>query len=1569
MAAMVDTQSESIDISQLKRIALGYYDSDDDGNRLASSRARSVTDIAQSSLPAAAARSYANAPSTDPSTTAAKAGLNAPTENAYCEHGHLRARFVQSSPCLINHSRLLEADCEKPSTDGVQSKTHVLVRDQDSGSQLPSTIPESTERSLKRKRRMEVYSSLSQGDTQPVSQWVYDEFTNKTKLQQSRNMDVGIQARAPTANEKTSNISGHGESGHIDLLGEFELQANDAAIHDNHRASPGRSASSEVSDLESDIELSPGWKRFQPPKTPATNGKKRNYMGKVISPSTTPALPENPLAELGLMGCGVMGLSQVFKATQAPTSPLIHGLHSDGISERPSPDLCLNHRLPTGGMSSSPIQGQRTEFRRALTEPQTTYVSMKESQARRERALGLCRSSLVHRLPLEEDSEDDFESEESLVRRRRAQRRIDDEAMHQFAGLTAPPRPSSSGRDRGRGIHGRHTQALIQHKGETFRDAHVISDDNTVADDIPYPSEDDTELELEAEPHERVEQDEDDKENINTAGLQVPMTTSIIKISTEPEIGSPQSPSMHRRGTSLPGERRIYANKRCQYPPDPATTCSLASTQNMDAANGGSPLVAVADSQPSQAERKVSVTQRSASSKTPLLPSSLCVPQSQNDLPSRCPLPDPSAVGRLLRGDSSPLPQVPSSSPRQPCRSSSLDNMPPSLPSHATGSSRRVSTEGPTPDRSPVVTLDSVAERSGPPSLRVHHSVDGNAASRLAEPAEIVQGTKKVLRRDTITCIAPQIESRRATSEATPRSKRSDDGLRMMRSVRAEGRTIESTIPETSPSGDCERIKTAKQYSKQTVRSSSEPSQNMSTKAFEHRQLQSNDTSIFETAQTHLTSGDVHTPESRQELAPGRQIVSPKITRLRDFTEVASPTLPDGIGDDHMDISVITSQDIEYQAAIDGSSPVRPSHKRRRGAGMRVLHVSWPGPTTSSPASVISSQEREQAGVKAAANARPIVDLGQDAVQIGRSRLNEQLIDSRRGSGTMKKSLVLTETRTAPDPLGPGKGGQSVTTTSLHHLENQEPAVLPSRPVLSSKVANTAPVTAEIAGRTETALQACAANKTTVTVNVKNPNQILAHFNGRNAAYYPATCIGIQGTDASRFHVRFDDGTVDIVGAYSVKRLELQRGDHIKVDLPSMRKKTYIVVDLEDEIDLTTGSKTPSKAGRPAGPQSAQYLMTDTRGYSTVRVYQKQRDSLPANDSLPESEIISVPVNDIYLTQTMWARFKDRQYTHAGSTHTQHSGLTTPSERPSTPSTASSRSPRNKTFTLIQEGSCTDRKTSGLFANMVFAITYGDNEQEKQRVIRHIKLNSGRVVQDGFHELFHLPHLEPAASTNNEGSNDTPLCLKPDAAQLGFACVIADGHSRRKKHLQALALGLPSLAGRWVEDCVAKDRLLNWEPYLLPAGESAFLGGAVRSRILQPYPAYTARLSVTIDTRPTILSGRSVLLVMGKGKAEESRKAYLFLTYALGASKVSRALDLGAARKMLADSDASGEKWDLVYVDGKKKNAEKVLFGDSERGDTREEGHPDAAELHRTRIVGNEFVVQSLISGTLLEDD
>lgn len=1553
MAAM-ESESQSIDISHLKKTVLAFHDSDEDGNRLTSSRqclSPSVTGIAQPSLfsAAAAARPHLNASSTEPKTRTGRAYVNALGIRAHRDNVHVKSRYVQSSPGLVDHFRRNGADHEGIRSNAVERNNDEPLKSQNSETQLPSTVSESTERANARKRRpdMEILSSLSQGDTQPVSQWVYDEFTNKKKLKQAGSVNENMPGLIATTNGLPSYSSGHVDSGHIDLLGGFEQEVVGFPEEESDAANPEDDAMSDVTHLEADTDITPEWKGHQQPKTPATHGKKRDHRGEVISPTSTPRLPINPFANTGALGCGVLGLSQVFKATQAPTSPLIHGLPSDDMSERPSPELYFNQRLAVAGTSSSPVKIQRTDFQRAVTEPQAIYVSMKESQARRERALGLCRSSSMNGLLVEEDSDEDFGSEGSLLRRRRIQRKIEEEAKSQFAGLSAPSRPSTSGRDRRKGIAGRPTQASTQLKDNLPPDTFVISDDTPVANDLRSPSEDDTEHEPETgdDTPELMEPDENDKENVNHPGLQVPETTSRVKIHHVSENGSSQSPSLPRAGTSLGKERRLGGVRRRKPVPDPTTTGSSYSAERMDTLERGSQTVAVADSQASQSERKTSKRQRSASPKTPLLASSLCIPQSQIGLPFSYPLSEPSLGGHLVENNSSPLLQPPP-------LSSSL--------SRGSLSERENDNAAVVLDLASDPVVEPAAEKSSPSGLRTGRYMQSRQAKTSAGNDGLTTG---VLDLNAGLDITPDTTSVAAPNVNLSLSILGADRACTFQPAEAKAKIPRSTIPDTSPCGGSELTSSAKQTSGKIQGSSSAPSQIAPAPNLERQAPQSNNPSVFETAQTHLTSETTHEASSRQESEYARSLISPKVTRLRHFTEVASPTLPDAIGgDDDVDIPLITSQDIRYQAAINGSSPVRPSRKRRRGVGGLVLPVSNTDSTRSSPASLHPSQERKNGDDGAKGNVQPTVGVEEPTGRVGRYTSPDPFINPRVGASTSEMTLAASEAATISGSPRPGIRRPTVAAISSVRSQARKLTPLPSRKAAPPTNKETAHVVTQTAIEPGPDMEDRTIQKTSTIAGITNPNQVFAHFNGRNAAYYPATCIDVHEGTERRFKVRFDDGTVDTLGAYGVKRLELRKGDHIKVDLPNMRTKSYIVLGLKN-LDYTPSTRTPSKAGLLADTQSAQYIMTDLQGYSTVQVYQKQRDSLPGMDPLPDTEIISVPLNSVYLTQTMWSRFKDRQYTQPPSFALQRSGLTTPSEHPSTPSTTSSKSPRNKLPRPARDDFLLDQPTSGLFAGMVFAITYGKNEEEKQRVTQHIRLNGGQIVQDGFHELFHIPTLEPVTPSKTRNNQiTTALSLKPHAAQLGFACVIADSHSRRKKHVQALALALPCLAGRWIEDCIAKNRVLNWEPYLLPSGESAFLGGAVRSRILQPYPAVTARLTATIEKRPKILAGRSVLLVMRGGKAEESRKAYLFLTYALGARKVSRALDLGAAKRILTESEESGERWDLVYVDGKKERAEKVLFGESAaRGG-------DGDEERRTKVVGNEFVVQSLISGQLLED-
>ena len=486
------------------------------------------------------------------------------------------------------------------------------------------------------------------------------------------------------------------------------------------------------------------------------------------------------------------------------------------------------------------------------------------------------------------------------------------------------------------------------------------------------------------------------------------------------------------------------------------------------------------------------------------------------------------------------------------------------------------------------------------------------------------------------------------------------------------------------------------------------------------------------------------------------------------------------------------------------------------------------------------------------------------------------------------------------------------------------------------------------------------------------PNRVFAHFNGSNPAYHPATCLEMMGGDDPRYRVRFEDGTVDVISGYGVKRLELRPGDVVKVDLLGARKLNYVVEGVQDQYVSTVARDpvTPSRRGRTAPINDSAFPEIDVYGNATVLVSPKQRQSVGGDQ--PESSQIAVPLTLVYLTQTMWTAFKDRQYTHLSNKTQIMTGLQTPSERPSTPSTPSSRTRRVKSSGLAQAHSAIVGNIAGggIFRNMAFAITNIDRADENERIKNHIVANGGNVLRTGLDELFHIPTL-PRTTSPTDPNADTSFHLTPAAKEVGFTCLIADKHCRTAKFIQALALGIPCLSTRWITHCVAKQRVLPWAPYLLPSGESAFLGGAVRSRVLQPFDAEKATLSDIVESRPRMLNDASVLIVMEKGQ-EKSMQQHPLITHALGASKISRAISDASAAKAVADAQALGQPWDWVFSYDKAQEVEEKLFGGNSTGKKRKRGRDSESgpvgKKGKTRVVGNEFVIQSLILGMLIEE-
>jgi hypothetical protein len=284
----------------------------------------------------------------------------------------------------------------------------------------------------------------------------------------------------------------------------------------------------------------------------------------------------------------------------------------------------------------------------------------------------------------------------------------------------------------------------------------------------------------------------------------------------------------------------------------------------------------------------------------------------------------------------------------------------------------------------------------------------------------------------------------------------------------------------------------------------------------------------------------------------------------------------------------------------------------------------------------------------------------------------------------------------------------------------------------------------------------------------------------------------------------------------------------------------------------------------------------------------------------------------------------------------------------------------------------------GLFSNMAFAVSYTEKETEKKSIVQYIRQHKGRLLENGFDELFNV-HDQAITSPRNSDNQDDQiedLTLTADAAVLGFTCLIADKHSRKAKFMQALALGLPCISGKWIENCVEDNKILDWEPYLLAAGESDFLGGAVRSRNLNPYPALTDTFSERYMARKKMLKDKSILLVMAKGKVEERKKAYVFLTRVLGAARVNRVQSNEAARKLFSEN-LNEPAYDFIYVDGSEDVAEESIFGEgttSNPGSKKRkrtwawEDEVENASKRRTKVIGDKFVVQSLILGKLISD-
>uniref|UniRef100_L2G6U1 DNA damage repair protein n=1 Tax=Colletotrichum fructicola (strain Nara gc5) TaxID=1213859 RepID=L2G6U1_COLFN len=264
-----------------------------------------------------------------------------------------------------------------------------------------------------------------------------------------------------------------------------------------------------------------------------------------------------------------------------------------------------------------------------------------------------------------------------------------------------------------------------------------------------------------------------------------------------------------------------------------------------------------------------------------------------------------------------------------------------------------------------------------------------------------------------------------------------------------------------------------------------------------------------------------------------------------------------------------------------------------------------------------------------------------------------------------------------------------------------------------------------------------------------------------------------------------------------------------------------------------------------------------------------------------------------------------------------------------------------------------------IFAGMAFAISFQskkDGEKPDQYehrlgqsrdVEKMISQAGGHLLANGFDELFEANALKSrSTSPASDGTEVTPLTLTPWAQSLGFTALIADGHSRKVKYMQALALGLPCISDRW----------------------STFLRDAIRSRSLAPYSATEARLGDVVERRPKMLEGSKILLVMKKSRAEDKKMPYVFLAHVLGAT-LSRAYNLEEAKETLKQREELDDPFDWVYVD-EHTGTEEGLFSSAAPNTkpSKKRKRPAAPVKDEADRASDELVIQSLILGRMIEE-
>lgn len=388
---------------------------------------------------------------------------------------------------------------------------------------------------------------------------------------------------------------------------------------------------------------------------------------------------------------------------------------------------------------------------------------------------------------------------------------------------------------------------------------------------------------------------------------------------------------------------------------------------------------------------------------------------------------------------------------------------------------------------------------------------------------------------------------------------------------------------------------------------------------------------------------------------------------------------------------------------------------------------------------------------------------------------------------------------------------------------------------------------------------------TRTTQENKFPFRVLAHFSGFTSGpkYYAASITTKEPGEDGKYIVRFDDepDKDEPLAKHRLCPLDLQVGDQVRIDRNGHRNSEFVIRSLKVQNDTRLSQELSS-------------IRCDSRGHGTVTCEKRHAQGAAVAEATME-EVLDVDVSEIYVTSTRWPMIQERT-----------------SNMSMCPMDVL---PRGALQAWKPEDNTKITPETGLFSGMAFAVS-GLNGDHLNRVEEIICRHGGALLDDGFKGLFDVDraHSSMTASAKSEG--------------LGFAALVSDEHSRTAKYLQALALNVPCLSTRFVLDCNSTGTMQPWSRYLLPAGVSEALGGAVRSRTLLGSIATDARHATfgeMVKARAQPFAGRRIGIVypQGSDKTVDDARELAFFAKAMGAESVDKVAGLAGV---------NARAWDLI---------------------------------------------------------